>query len=142
MTGRYYGEDHTEFFYPPSKFDEVSKFVSAVIAETGKFPTKTDWEDFKQPELKPIPNLWGAINGDEFGGTTAELTFNEILTEQELLNALKDSQKLVTSSYNQQYHQNWVEPAWEDHMKVTTDYTSALESTKGLTKHMLTSSVV
>ena len=136
MTGRYYGEGHTEHFYPPSKFDIINEFVSAIITNTGKFPTKLDWVDFNKSELCKLltgPCTLG-ISERGYANRTSDVTFNEILTDLELLNALKDSQKFV----NQQYHQNWIEPVWENQMKVTTNYTSALESPKGLTKHILT----
>ena len=89
----------------------------------------------------PVPNLWGGFDQDYFGSLSITAGGTSTLTEQDLLNSLKDSQRDL-ASYNALYQQEWVKPEWENHMKVSTDYTSALESTKGLTKHMLTSSFI
>ncbi|KKN16639.1 hypothetical protein LCGC14_0973930 [marine sediment metagenome] len=137
MTGRYYGGDATEFFYPPkAKIDipgitqgilqpmpRLQELVLTIIEQTGTFPTAVDWVDIRQ-----------ALAEDEKDLKVAR-EICSLNTFPEALRKLGDLKNQY--DYNDEYTFQWGVP-WSEHIKSVTEIKSALDSTKGLTKHMLT----
>lgn len=148
MTGRYYGTDATKFFYPPVEddYDEtqgirgilqpmpmVKGLVLKIIEQTGTFPTADHWIEIRQALAKDAEDL--EVNRAFFEPlTTGKITFNEAVKK---LKELKSPQ-----SYNDMYINKWPDVKWDipwsEHIKTVTEIKSALDSTKGLTKQMLT----
>jgi len=130
MTGRYYGKDATENFYPPKgilqPIPRLSELVLTIIGCSGTFPTPADWIEIRQALAKDAKDLKIKALADSPGG----FTFNEVV---EKLKTLKSPQE-----YSDMYDVKWDVP-WSEHIKTVTEIKSALDSTKGLTKQMLTS---
>ncbi|KKM04181.1 hypothetical protein LCGC14_1766830 [marine sediment metagenome] len=128
MTGRYYGKDHTEFFYPPKgilqPIPRLSELVLTIIGCTGTFPTPADWIEIRQALAKDAKDLKIRALADSPGG----FTFNEVVKKLKELKPPYDSNEYVVK---------WDVP-WSEHIKTVTEIRSALDSTKGLTKQMLT----
>ena len=147
MTGRYYGTDATEFFYPPVEddYDEtrgirgilqpmpmVKGLVLKIIEQTGTFPTSDHWIEIRQALAKDVEDL-EVIRAFFEPLTVGELTFTEAV---EKLKELKPPR-----NYSDEYDVKWDVP-WSEHIKTVTEIKSALDSTKGLTKQMLTTQFI
>lgn len=148
MTGRYYGTDATKFFYPPVEddYDEtqgirgilqpmpmVKGLVLKIIEQTGTFPTADHWIEIRQALAKDAEDL--EVTRAFFEPlTVGKITFNEAV---EKLKALKSKVLKSPQEYSDMYDVKWDVP-WSEHIKTVTEIKSALDSTKGLTKQMLT----
>ncbi len=139
MTGRYYGEDKTENFYPPKAagipgitqgilqpIPRLQGLVLTIIEQTGALPTAADWVDIRQSlaedekDLRIVRAFFSSAEG---------ATFNKVIKE------------LSTVTYKDEYSTKW-DVSWIDHLKSVTEIKSALDSPKGLTKQMLTSEFI
>ena len=150
MTGRYYGKDATEFFYPPvgnRKIDVkkgstgirgilqpmpmVKGLVLKIIEQTGRFPIAVEWIEIRQALAKDAEDL-EVIRAFFEPLTAGKITFAE---------AVKKLKELKPPYDPNEYDIKWDVP-WSEHIKTVTEIKSALDSTKGLTKQMLTSEFI
>lgn len=105
----------------------LTGLVSTIIEQTGTFPTSADWIEIRQALAKDMKDLKIAR---AFASSAGGATFNEVIEK------LKEPRN-YNDEYNDEYDVKWDVP-WSEHIKTVTEIKSALDSTKGLTKQMLT----